>query len=64
MQVEIIKSKCQAYGNCADEAPEVFRLDDSGYAELVHEGQVPPGQQAEARTGALSCPAQAIILRD
>lgn len=62
--VHIEKSKCQAYGNCADEAPGIFRLDDSGYAELVGTEVVPEGAQAVARAAVLSCPARALVATD
>lgn len=64
MRVEILKSKCQAYGNCADEAPRLFVLDDDGYAEVVGVGEVPEDQLEEARNAVKSCPARAIQATD
>ncbi|WP_131105961.1 ferredoxin [Ornithinimicrobium sufpigmenti] len=61
MKVEIVKSKCQAYGNCADEAPELFVLDAGGYAEVVGDGTVPADQVNEARSAVKSCPARALL---
>lgn len=60
MKIEISKPKCQAYGNCADEAPDLFRLDDAGYAEVVDDGVVPAGEEGTAKRAVLSCPAQAL----
>lgn len=61
MKVEIVKSKCQAYGNCADEAPDLFLLDADGYADVEGDGTVPQDQVDEARAAVKSCPARAIL---
>ncbi|MFB7113183.1 ferredoxin [Streptomyces sp. NPDC056190] len=56
-------SRCQAYGNCADDAPAVFTLDEWGYAQAV-DGDVPSEQEAAARRAAAACPAGAIALQE
>lgn len=60
MQVQIDRTACQAYGNCADEAPAVFRLDDLGYVQLVAGDEVPVDLEPTARAAILSCPARAL----
>lgn len=60
MKVEVTRSRCQAYGNCADEAPQVFRIDESGYVELVGDETVPPDLEPSARAAVISCPARAL----
>ncbi|WP_041546205.1 MULTISPECIES: ferredoxin [unclassified Nocardioides] len=60
MQVHIDRPSCQAYGNCADEAPEVFELDDQGYVQLVGGEDVPDALEQAARAAILSCPARAL----
>lgn len=64
MKVQIDRPTCQAYGNCADEAPEVFELDDLGYVRLVGDAEVPAGLEAAARAAVLSCPARALSTSD
>jgi ferredoxin len=44
-------------------APELFPLDDNGYIS-VEEIDVPPGQEALARRGALACPERIILIED
>lgn len=59
MKVQVDRNKCQSYGNCVDEAPELFDLDDAGISvPLVDE--VPDDQRESARNAAASCPANAI----
>ncbi|MFF4825639.1 ferredoxin [Streptomyces sp. NPDC001312] len=63
MKVRVDMSRCQAYGNCADDAPAVFTLDEWGYAQAV-DGDVPSEQEAAARHAAAACPARAIALQE
>ena len=63
-RVHIDRSKCQAYGNCFDEAPELFALDADGYGEVRGDGTVPEGLQEQARSALRSCPARAITMAD
>jgi ferredoxin len=60
MRVQIDRPTCQAYGNCADEAPAVFELDDLGYVQLIAGDEVPAELEQVARAAALSCPARAL----
>ncbi len=60
MKISTDRPTCQAYGNCADEAPEVFDLDDLGYVRLVGDEQIPADLEQEARAAVLSCPARAL----
>jgi ferredoxin len=60
MRVQVDMSKCQAYGLCAEEAPDVFELDEWGYPELTDDGAVPDGQAPRVERAIGACPAQAI----
>lgn len=64
MKVRIDKAKCQAYGNCADEAPGLFQLDASGYGEVIGNGSVPAGEEQAAKNAVASCPANAISVEE
>lgn len=64
MKVHIDRPTCQAYGNCADEAPEVFTLDDDGYVDLVAGDEVPADLEQAGRAAVLSCPARALSVAD
>jgi ferredoxin len=57
IKIAIDESACSAHGDCADLAPEVFRVDD--IAVVVGDG--PPEL---IRDAARACPAAAILLYD
>lgn len=62
MKVQVDMSKCQAYGNCADEAPALFTLDEWGYAQTIRDGTVTSDQAQAARNAVAACPSLAISL--
>ena len=61
MKLTIDTTKCSGHARCAAAAPDVFELDDNGYA-LPFTGEVPAEAEPEARDGALACPERAISL--
>lgn len=63
LRVRIDPIRCAAFGFCAEYAPELFDLDDWGYAWLRESGQeVPPELENLARDAARLCPRRAILL--
>ncbi|MBO9521309.1 MAG: ferredoxin [Nocardioidaceae bacterium] len=63
MRVDVDMTKCQAYGLCAEEAPEVFELDEWGYP-VIADHDVPEGQGPGVLRAVAACPAQAIKTTD
>jgi ferredoxin len=61
--VAVDAGKCCGYRLCAEECPEVFKLDDGGFA-YVDDPAVPPGLEERARRGAAACPEDAITVSD
>ncbi|KAA9163670.1 ferredoxin [Amycolatopsis acidicola] len=61
MKVRVDTAKCSGHARCAAAAPDLFELDEDGYA-LPLDGEVPAGQEEDAREGAMSCPEQAITI--
>ncbi|MGW1716518.1 ferredoxin [Streptomyces sp. NPDC002156] len=61
MKITIDKSACSGHARCAVAAPELFRLDDDGYA-LPFDGEVPEGLEAAAHDGERACPERAITV--
>lgn len=49
-----VKEGCISCGLCTEEHPDLFHLNDEGIAEGV--GQVPAGQEDQARQAAEDCP--------
>ena len=64
MRVTIDPAKCMGHGMCYSLAPGVFTDDDEGYGHVVGDGEVPPAQADEARSGAANCPEGAITVAD
>lgn len=62
MRVVYDREACQGHNRCYLLAPEVFDVDDEGYAILRIEGEVPPELEDKARLAADNCPEYAITL--
>lgn len=60
MQVRVDATKCEGYGNCARHLPDVFKLDEWGYAYTEGDGAVPQGKEPLARRAIADCPTGAI----
>jgi ferredoxin len=59
--VTVDRSKCCGYTLCAAEGPDVYSIDDEGYAVAID--GVPAELEAQACRGAEACPDGAITLR-
>ncbi|MEW6471026.1 MAG: ferredoxin [Actinomycetota bacterium] len=59
ISVTVDRKKCCGYAMCVETAPEVYQLDDSGYARVVVD-VVAPDLVDAARRGANVCPQLAI----
>ena len=64
MKVTLQVSVCDGFGTCARHLPQVFALDEWGYASLVGDGEVPEGLEELARRAAIDCPVHAIGVVD
>jgi ferredoxin len=62
MRVTIDGERCSGHVRCNALAPEVYPLDEEGYAE-AGDRPVPAGRERAAERGALACPEQAITVR-
>jgi ferredoxin len=61
LYVKVDPSRCCGYTSCAEVSPEVYKLDEQGFA-YVDSAVVPPGLGAKAREGAAICPERAIYV--
>ena len=61
VRAEVDPAKCCGYSLCVDVCPEVFRLDDGGFAVA---GPVSVGLEAKAREAADACPESAITVEE
>ena len=63
MRIRIDGELCTGHGRCAKNAPEVYSLDDDGYAAARgSEFAVAAGAEAMAIRGMKSCPERAIAM--
>lgn len=61
LRVRVNPIKCTAFGFCAEFLPEVFELDDWGYA-WVQRPEIPASLADEAFETAKKCPTGAILV--
>jgi ferredoxin len=64
MDVRVDPAKCQAYGQCKDIAPEVFKLDEWGFAYVELDGPVASELQTRLEDAARACPEDAITVSE
>ena len=64
MRVHVDPEKCQGHNRCYSLAPELFDVDDYGYASAIGDGTVPPELEAKAKLAAANCPEFAVIIED
>ncbi|MGC3955752.1 MAG: ferredoxin [Propionicimonas sp.] len=62
LKVQVDWDRCQHYGQCVFEAPEIFRLNDQD--ELEHEATADESHRAEVEAAIDICPMQAISLAE
>ncbi len=60
MKIRVDPDKCQGHNRCYALAPDLFEVDDYGYATAVNDGVVPEGREREANLAVVNCPEQAV----
>ena len=64
MRVHVDSERCQGHNRCYALAPELFDVDDYGYAHELHDGVVPGGLEDKASLAAANCPEHAISISE
>lgn len=64
MHIHVDADKCQGHNRCYAIAPELFDVDDYGYASEKGDGTVPPDLEEKARRAAANCPEYAISVEE
>lgn len=64
MKVYVDMTKCNGFGTCADIAPDVFEIDEFGYALLLHKVSLLKEFEAQTRDAARKCGAGAIWIEE
>jgi ferredoxin len=60
MRVRVDPDKCQGHNRCYAIAPELFDVDELGYAHELNDGVVPAPLEEKARLAVVNCPEHAI----
>jgi ferredoxin len=63
LSIQVNKSLCSGHARCHEAEPDLFPLDDLGYAE-VPDADVPPELQDRALRAIRACPERALSLKD
>ena len=64
MKIKYSRDACQGHNRCYMLAPELFDVDDEGYAILLIDGDVPDDLKEKAQLTVDNCPEFAIELID
>lgn len=64
MRVSVDSEKCQGHNRCYAIAPDLFDVDDLGYATVVGDGVVPAALEEQAKLAAANCPEYAITVEE
>lgn len=64
MRVRIDDERCTGHGRCYSLGPAVFDADDSGFGQVLVEGELDPSLEREAELAAANCPERAVIVTD
>ncbi|UZE52326.1 ferredoxin [Rhodopseudomonas sp. P2A-2r] len=64
LKIRVDPDKCQGHSRCKSLAPELFTLDEYGYAHEVGDGSVPDGLEDQAWLAKSNCPELAIDISE
>jgi ferredoxin len=64
MRIKVDPDKCEGHNRCYSIAPELFEVDDFGYASEKGDGTVPPDLEEKARLAVDNCPEYAISVEE
>ncbi len=62
MRITVDSERCQGHNRCYAIAPELFDVDDLGYATATGDGAVPDDLADKARLAVANCPEHAIAI--
>jgi ferredoxin len=64
LKIRVDPDRCQGHSRCKSLAPDLFTLDEYGYAHEVGDGSVPDGLEDQAWLAKSNCPELAIDISD
>jgi ferredoxin len=64
MRVRVDPERCQGHSRCYSLAPELFDVDDDGFAYVLIEGELPAHLEDKAALAVANCPERAITVEE
>ena len=64
MRIRVDRERCQGHSRCYSLAPEVFDVDDDGFAFVLIEGDLPAELEENAALAVANCPERAISVEE
>ena len=64
MRIRVDRERCQGHSRCYSLAPEVFDVDDDGFATVLIEGDLPAALEEKAALADANCPERAISVEE
>ena len=64
MRIIVDSEKCEGHNRCYSLAPDLFEVDDYGYATAAGDGTVPEGMEDKAQLAVDNCPEFAITIEE
>jgi len=64
MRVRVDPERCQGHNRCVVLAPDLFDVDDLGFAQAREAGAIAPTMEAKAQLAEANCPEHAVVLED
>lgn len=64
MKISFTRELCQGHNRCYMLAPEIFDVDDEGYAVLRIDGEIPKDLEGKAQLCVDNCPEYAITIAE
>jgi ferredoxin len=60
MKISVDSALCQGHNRCIAVAPDLFDIDEEGFASAAGDGTVAPAQRELAELAVDNCPEQAV----
>jgi ferredoxin len=64
IRIHVDLDRCQGHSRCYALAPEVFDVDDDGFATVLIEGDLPAHLEEKAALAVANCPERAISVEE
>ena len=62
MKIHVDPGLWQGHNRCVALAPDLFDIEDRGYASATGDGTVPAGREKDAELAADNCPEMAVLI--